>query len=202
MLILIVCNYIFGYRHTLHKLASCHQLIFTHYSYQVQQTLSLSISVSQSLVHIHLTIWWVHHIHILIWPDNAPGSSSNRDGSNRRNNTSRNIPSVWSIRSISDPHEESEDGNPIYEHCSHVFLNAKLEYEVLDLRWNHSTHNHVIVLNLREIRCMISIYVYLLKTLPSGWANLSDYDCVNMILTPKTNILLFIFVSYHSKPVC
>ncbi|CAN6913207.1 unnamed protein product [Brassica oleracea] len=32
------------------------------------------------------------------------------------------------------PHEESEDGNPIYEHCSHVFLNAKLEYEVLDLR--------------------------------------------------------------------
>lgn len=32
------------------------------------------------------------------------------------------------------PHEESEDGNPIYEHCSHVFLNAKLKYEVLDLR--------------------------------------------------------------------
>ncbi|KAL1194721.1 AMSH-like ubiquitin thioesterase 3 [Cardamine amara subsp. amara] len=32
------------------------------------------------------------------------------------------------------PHEESEDGNPIYEHCSHVFLNAKVKYEVLDLR--------------------------------------------------------------------
>ncbi|KAF8046917.1 hypothetical protein N665_3338s0002 [Sinapis alba] len=32
------------------------------------------------------------------------------------------------------PHEESEDGNPIYEHCSHVFLNSKLKYEVLDLR--------------------------------------------------------------------
>ncbi|CAN6988388.1 unnamed protein product [Brassica rapa subsp. trilocularis] len=32
------------------------------------------------------------------------------------------------------PHEESENGNPIYEHCSHVFLNAKLKYEVLELR--------------------------------------------------------------------
>ncbi|KAJ4900085.1 AMSH-like ubiquitin thioesterase 3 [Raphanus sativus] len=32
------------------------------------------------------------------------------------------------------PHEESEDGNPIYEHCSHVYLNAKLKYQVLDLR--------------------------------------------------------------------
>ncbi|RID79173.1 hypothetical protein BRARA_A01935 [Brassica rapa] len=32
------------------------------------------------------------------------------------------------------PHEKSEDSNPIYEHCSHVFLNAKLKYEVLELR--------------------------------------------------------------------
>lgn len=32
------------------------------------------------------------------------------------------------------PHEEPEDGTPIYEHCSHVFMNAKLKYDVVDLR--------------------------------------------------------------------
>ncbi|CAN1345557.1 AMSH-like ubiquitin thioesterase 3 [Linum perenne] len=32
------------------------------------------------------------------------------------------------------PHEEPVDGNPIYEHCSHVYLNAKMKFEVVDLR--------------------------------------------------------------------
>uniref|UniRef100_A0A5B6ZSV4 Putative AMSH-like ubiquitin thioesterase 3 n=1 Tax=Davidia involucrata TaxID=16924 RepID=A0A5B6ZSV4_DAVIN len=32
------------------------------------------------------------------------------------------------------PHEESEDGSPIYEHCSHVYMNAKLKCDVVDLR--------------------------------------------------------------------
>ncbi|CAN0888619.1 AMSH-like ubiquitin thioesterase 3 [Linum grandiflorum] len=32
------------------------------------------------------------------------------------------------------PHEEPADGNPIYEHCSHVYLNAKMKFEVVDLR--------------------------------------------------------------------
>ncbi|XP_057785601.1 AMSH-like ubiquitin thioesterase 3 [Salvia miltiorrhiza] len=32
------------------------------------------------------------------------------------------------------PHEEAEDGNPIYEHCSHVYMNAKLKFDVVDLR--------------------------------------------------------------------
>lgn len=32
------------------------------------------------------------------------------------------------------PHEESEDGNPIYEHCSHVFMNHNLKCDVVDLR--------------------------------------------------------------------
>lgn len=32
------------------------------------------------------------------------------------------------------PHEEPSDGTPIYEHCSHVFMNAKLKYDVVDLR--------------------------------------------------------------------
>ncbi|KAH9766089.1 AMSH-like ubiquitin thioesterase 3 [Citrus sinensis] len=32
------------------------------------------------------------------------------------------------------PHEEPEDGSPLYEHCSHVFMNAKLQFDVVDLR--------------------------------------------------------------------
>jgi STAM-binding protein len=32
------------------------------------------------------------------------------------------------------PHEESEDGNPIYEHCSHVYMNPNMKFEVADLR--------------------------------------------------------------------
>ncbi|KAG6431409.1 hypothetical protein SASPL_109488 [Salvia splendens] len=32
------------------------------------------------------------------------------------------------------PHEEAEDGSPIYEHCSHVYMNAKLKFDVVDLR--------------------------------------------------------------------
>ncbi|KAJ4848405.1 AMSH-like ubiquitin thioesterase 3 [Turnera subulata] len=32
------------------------------------------------------------------------------------------------------PHEEPEDGSPIYEHCSHVYMNSKLKYDVVDLR--------------------------------------------------------------------
>ncbi|KAM7463129.1 hypothetical protein LguiA_031250 [Lonicera macranthoides] len=32
------------------------------------------------------------------------------------------------------PHEESEDGNPIYEHCSHVFMNPNMKFDVIDLR--------------------------------------------------------------------
>lgn len=31
------------------------------------------------------------------------------------------------------PHEEPEDG-PIYEHCSHVFMNPKIKFDVVDLR--------------------------------------------------------------------
>ncbi|CAH9055080.1 unnamed protein product [Cuscuta europaea] len=32
------------------------------------------------------------------------------------------------------PHEEPEDGSPIYEHCSHVYMNANLQFDVVDLR--------------------------------------------------------------------
>lgn len=32
------------------------------------------------------------------------------------------------------PHEAPEDGSPIYEHCSHVFMNPKLRFDVIDLR--------------------------------------------------------------------
>ncbi|KAL5541917.1 hypothetical protein UlMin_009627 [Ulmus minor] len=32
------------------------------------------------------------------------------------------------------PHEEAPDGNPIYEHCSHVYMNANLKFDVVDLR--------------------------------------------------------------------
>ncbi|XP_039136825.1 AMSH-like ubiquitin thioesterase 3 [Dioscorea cayenensis subsp. rotundata] len=32
------------------------------------------------------------------------------------------------------PHEEPLDGNPIYEHCSHVFLNPSLKFDTVDLR--------------------------------------------------------------------
>ncbi|KAM0962615.1 hypothetical protein ACFX13_022134 [Malus domestica] len=32
------------------------------------------------------------------------------------------------------PHEEPSDGNPIYEHCSHVFINSNLRINVVDLR--------------------------------------------------------------------
>jgi len=32
------------------------------------------------------------------------------------------------------PHEEPEDGTPIYEHCSHVYMNANLKFDVVDLR--------------------------------------------------------------------
>ncbi|KAH6769619.1 hypothetical protein C2S52_014422 [Perilla frutescens var. hirtella] len=32
------------------------------------------------------------------------------------------------------PHEEAEDGSPIYEHCSHVYMNSKLKFDVVDLR--------------------------------------------------------------------
>ncbi|XP_050218586.1 AMSH-like ubiquitin thioesterase 3 [Mercurialis annua] len=32
------------------------------------------------------------------------------------------------------PHEEPLDGTPIYEHCSHVYMNSKVDFEVIDLR--------------------------------------------------------------------
>lgn len=32
------------------------------------------------------------------------------------------------------PHEEAEDGSPIYEHCSHVYMNPKLMFDMIDLR--------------------------------------------------------------------
>ncbi|XWS14158.1 hypothetical protein CRYUN_Cryun36dG0099700 [Craigia yunnanensis] len=32
------------------------------------------------------------------------------------------------------PHEEPSDGTPIYEHCSHVFMNPKIKFDVMDLR--------------------------------------------------------------------
>lgn len=32
------------------------------------------------------------------------------------------------------PHEEPSDGSPIYEHCSHVYMNANLKFDVVDLR--------------------------------------------------------------------
>ncbi|KAL2506825.1 AMSH-like ubiquitin thioesterase 3 [Abeliophyllum distichum] len=32
------------------------------------------------------------------------------------------------------PHEEPEDGSPIYEHCSHVYMNPKLMFDMIDLR--------------------------------------------------------------------
>ncbi|KZV33416.1 hypothetical protein F511_38633 [Dorcoceras hygrometricum] len=32
------------------------------------------------------------------------------------------------------PHEEPEDGSPIYEHCSHVYMNPNMKFEVIDLR--------------------------------------------------------------------
>ncbi|CAA0836975.1 AMSH-like ubiquitin thioesterase 3 [Striga hermonthica] len=31
-------------------------------------------------------------------------------------------------------HEEPEDGTPIYEHCSHVYMNSNLKFDVVDLR--------------------------------------------------------------------
>lgn len=32
------------------------------------------------------------------------------------------------------PHEESLDGSPIYEHCSHVYMNSIMKFDVVDLR--------------------------------------------------------------------
>ncbi|XP_021730269.1 AMSH-like ubiquitin thioesterase 3 [Chenopodium quinoa] len=32
------------------------------------------------------------------------------------------------------PHEEPSDGSPLYEHCSHVYLNPKLRFDFIDLR--------------------------------------------------------------------
>ncbi|KAJ0035329.1 hypothetical protein Pint_24398 [Pistacia integerrima] len=32
------------------------------------------------------------------------------------------------------PHEEPSDGTSLYEHCSHVFMNANLRFDVVDLR--------------------------------------------------------------------
>ncbi|KAF3456307.1 hypothetical protein FNV43_RR00957 [Rhamnella rubrinervis] len=32
------------------------------------------------------------------------------------------------------PHEEPSDGSPIYEHCSHVYMNSNLKFDVVDLR--------------------------------------------------------------------
>ncbi|KAI4338542.1 hypothetical protein MLD38_023589 [Melastoma candidum] len=32
------------------------------------------------------------------------------------------------------PHEEPEDGSSIYEHCSHVYINARMHFDVIDLR--------------------------------------------------------------------
>lgn len=32
------------------------------------------------------------------------------------------------------PHEEPLDGTPIYEHCSHVYMNPNVRFEMTDLR--------------------------------------------------------------------
>lgn len=31
-------------------------------------------------------------------------------------------------------HKEVEDGSPIYEHCSNVYTNSNLRFEIFDLR--------------------------------------------------------------------
>ena len=33
------------------------------------------------------------------------------------------------------PHEQPSNGSSIYEHCGHVLMSSKLNYEVVDLRW-------------------------------------------------------------------
>ncbi|KAK8317114.1 hypothetical protein V6Z12_A13G088300 [Gossypium hirsutum] len=30
-------------------------------------------------------------------------------------------------------HEEPSDGTPVYEYCSHVFMNPKIKFDVVDL---------------------------------------------------------------------
>ncbi|KAG6664209.1 hypothetical protein CIPAW_02G076600 [Carya illinoinensis] len=37
------------------------------------------------------------------------------------------------------PHEEASDGSPIYEHCSHVYMNPNLKFDVVDLRHDFLT---------------------------------------------------------------
>lgn len=32
------------------------------------------------------------------------------------------------------PHENPPNGGPIYEHCNHVYMNPKLQFDVIDLR--------------------------------------------------------------------
>ncbi|XP_073302419.1 AMSH-like ubiquitin thioesterase 3 isoform X1 [Primulina huaijiensis] len=32
------------------------------------------------------------------------------------------------------PHEEPDDGSPIYEHCSHVYMNPNMKFDFIDLR--------------------------------------------------------------------
>lgn len=33
-------------------------------------------------------------------------------------------------------HEETVDGSPIYERCTHVYKNSNLRFEIFDLRWD------------------------------------------------------------------
>ncbi|KAI4303158.1 hypothetical protein MLD38_038821 [Melastoma candidum] len=32
------------------------------------------------------------------------------------------------------PHEETDDGSSIYEHCSHVYMNVRMHFDIIDLR--------------------------------------------------------------------
>jgi STAM-binding protein len=63
----------------------------------------------------------------------APTDKSRSSGLFRITETGMNV-----LKECKDtgfhPHKETTDGSPIYEHCSHVYTNSNLRFEIFDLR--------------------------------------------------------------------
>ncbi|KAG8480879.1 hypothetical protein CXB51_025580 [Gossypium anomalum] len=129
-----------GFIRTQLRLVSCHQLIFTH------------ITRTRLCYRKQLQLLWPQltrpEAYYVFKSSFCLVAESEKDGIILIPCILKQLP-TWYLSSVRSwwvsiirncqqrgfhPHEEPSDGTPIYEHCSHVFMNPKIKFDVVDLR--------------------------------------------------------------------
>lgn len=107
------------------------------------------------------------------------------------------------------PHEEPLDGSPIYEHCSHVYINANMKYDVIDLRnsWSYQgvqTHARSSWEETIDATCSLILSMsttMLAMLLVYSVFTLMRMDICCVVKTPKLQILCLLSVCPATQPV-